>query len=147
MFLRGKVLLAVSGQGRSAESKQKLSPQSTHFSGSLLVSKENIPRSEPSLLQAVQHLVQIAALGGVQAAHLVVSGGEVRHHDGDETPGGPGADAVVAVLQHQRMGGGGAQSFCGQQEDLGVRLGRRDLLAGEDGLEVPGPPRSRDWTN
>ena len=28
-----------------------------HFSGSLLVPKENIPHSEPSLLQPVQHLV------------------------------------------------------------------------------------------
>ena len=37
-------------------------------------------QSEPSLLQAFQHLVQIAALGGVQTAHLVIGGGHVRHH-------------------------------------------------------------------
>ena len=62
-----------------------------HFSGSLLVSKENIPHSEPPLLQPVQHLVQVAALGGVQTAHLVVGGCHVRHHHGDKAAGGTGA--------------------------------------------------------
>ena len=37
-------------------------------------------QSESPLLQAFQHLVQVAALGGVQTAHLVVGGGHVRHH-------------------------------------------------------------------
>ena len=62
-------------------------------------------RSEPFVLQPVQYFVQIAALGGVQTAHLVIGGGHVRHHHGDKVPGGTGAHAVVAVLQHKGAAG------------------------------------------
>ncbi len=67
--------------------------------------------------------MQAGALGGIQAAHLVVGGGKVRHHHGDKAPGGTGAHAVVAVLQHQRVGGVGAQRLRRAQEDLRVGLG------------------------
>jgi hypothetical protein len=39
-----------------AKGKQKPSPQNTHFSGSLLVSKENIPRqAETSPVERIQN--------------------------------------------------------------------------------------------
>ena len=66
--------------------------------------------------QHLLHFVQVFALGGVQAAHLVVGGRKVRHHHGDKVPGGTGAHAVVTVLQHKGAVTRSAQRFrCSQK--------------------------------
>lgn len=95
-------------------------------------------QSESPLLQAFQHLVQVAALGGVQTAHLVVGGCHVRHHHGDKTAGGTGAHAVVAVLQHKGAVTRSAQRLRCPQKNFRVGLGGRELLAGDDHLKIVG---------
>ena len=46
------------------------------------------PQLQFSRFQLGQHLVQAGAFHGIQAAHLIVGGEQIWHHDGDKAAGG-----------------------------------------------------------
>lgn len=47
------------------------------------------PELQFSRFQLGQHLVQAGAFHGIQAAHLIVGGEQIWHHDGDKAPAAP----------------------------------------------------------
>ena len=114
---------------------------SSHYNAALQGGQEkDLPSLQLPCFQHPEHLKKAVAPGGVQAAHLLVRLGKVRHHDGDKAPGGTGTDPVEAVLQHQRMPGQGAQLLGGKVEDGGVGLGLGHVLPGHQRLEIVGKP-------